>query len=1218
MSILEHDVLCEEIKNKLSFEGIIEDDQNLLALGLTSLQIMRLLNMCKKAGVSISFGKLMLNPTLSNWMSLIEEKKGNDIVKIKKVDKRTQGPFEMTDVQYAYWVGRADEQELGGVSTHAYMEFECKNLDVKKLEKAWTELHLHHSMLRAHFTKDGLQRIGTEPYKQLFEFRDFTEYSFVEKERKIELIRENTSHRKLDIENAQVSGMQVSKLSTDDYIIHLDLDLMVADVQSLKIILRDLVTVYQGGNLPEYSSKFDFATYLKEEKERNKQAVELAKQYWNKRIDNFPESPILPMKITPEQLKKVSFYRREHVFSVDKWEKIKSLAAKWETTTAVLLLATYCKVIERWSENSHFIINIPMFNRNTEYEGIEDVVSDFTTIDLLEVDMRNKKSFYELVKALQRQMHEDMTYSAYSGVQIQRDLAKKKKSQGVLAPIVFACNLGDPLFEQEFTDVFGECTYMISQTPQIWLDFQIFENEKGLNINWDSVEDLFIDGMLEDMFLSMIDSIERLTTVLEKQSDWDVLPLKQLEQRATQQTINRTTIPRGIHEAFFEIAEKDGDRIAVTDANTCNETTYSELKTSALSIGAFFEQKGVKNTGIIMQLPKGIKQIQGAYGILASNNYYIPVSVTQPTERLEKMLEAVNGKYILTDRENGDGKNYPQNVEVIYLEDIIQYPPMKNIVKCNPEDIAYIIFTSGSTGNPKGVVISHDNAENTIQCVNHLYNVTKKDRILAVSNIDFDLSVYDIFGLLSVGGSVVTISETQKKDSNVWCKAVINHEITMWNTVPTLLDMLLIDAEDRNQNSYSLDKVLLSGDWIGLDIPQRLLSFAPKSKLYSMGGATEGGIWSNYYQVTVPLNKEWSSIPYGHALSGQCYRVVDEMGRDCPNWKKGELHIGGYGVAQRYAGSEEITKEHFYENNNIRWYKTGDYGRFWDDGIIEFMGRKDQQKKIRGHRVELNEIEIAIEKCVGVKQAIVIAQGEERGEKYLAAMIEATSNAEFMKVVKVIKNDKLTETCIKLNSCIEQQADTNKINELNEIALNVMSSVMVHYSIKGKESLEYFLNSPTLLPEYKSLFREWCSYVFNRKMPISDIKNESFKHLVENLPDILEGKIQAWEFIYQKEENLSPFKIQEKIETEGRNREKILNLIIEYAKHKQSPQILEFGGRMKSFSMQVVDSLQEKNIDFTYTIADNAPSFLYENDKVNLKLMNPDEEFFVYQEHYRI
>ena len=213
--------------------------------------------------------------------------------------------------------------------------------------------------------------------------------------------------------------------------------------------------------------------------------------------------------------------------------------------------------------------------------------------------------------------------------------------------------------------------------------------------------------------------------------------------------------------------------------------------------------------------------------------------------------------------------------------------------------------------------------------------------------------------------------------------------------------MLLIDTLERKEHSDSLDKVFLSGDWIGLDIPQRLLEFASQSKLYSMGGATEGGIWSNYYPVSVPLNENWTSIPYGYALSGQCYRVVDEKGRDCPDWKKGELHIGGYGVAQGYAGSEELTREHFYEKNGMRWYKTGDYGRFWDDGIIEFMGRKDQQKKIRGHRIELNEIEIAMEKCSGVKQAVVLAQGEERGEKYLAAMITPTSDAAFMKQTKV-------------------------------------------------------------------------------------------------------------------------------------------------------------------------------------------------------------------------
>ncbi|MBQ7433959.1 MAG: amino acid adenylation domain-containing protein [Lachnospiraceae bacterium] len=1220
MSILEHDVLREEIKNKLSYDGLLQDDQNLLALGLTSLQIMRLLNMCKKEGVTVSFGKLMSKPTLANWMSLIAEKQGRDTaVKAGRADKRTEGPFEMTDVQYAYWVGRVEDQQLGGISTHAYMEFEGKQLDIEKLETAWKELHLHHPMLRARFTREGMQEIGKAPYAQLFLFRDLVSASADEKAKYLEAIRERMSHRRLDIENGQVSGMEVSKISEEDFRIHMDLDLMVADVQSLKIILRDLVALYHGKTLPVYSSQFDFATYLKEEKERNKEAVEVARQYWDKRIDTFPEGPMLPLRKTPEQLNQVRFYRREHVFSADKWENMKKLAANWETTTAMLLLAVYAKVIERWSENSHFIINIPMFNRNTEYEGIEDVVSDFTTINLLEVDMRNEQSFYELVKSIQKQMHEDMTYSAYSGVQIQRDLVKKKKSQSVLAPVVFACNLGDPLFEQEFVDTFGECTYMISQTPQIWLDFQIFENEKGLNINWDSVEELFIEGMLDDMFSALVKSIDMLATDLPEDADWEVLPANQLEARAKQQTITRTTTPRGIHEGFFEVAKANGSKVAVIDANTKEETTYGELRDAALRIGGFFQEKAVFKTGIMMQLPKGLKQIQGAYGILASNNYYIPVSISQPMERLEKMVEAVGVTYILTDHENGDGKKYPEGIKVIFIEDILTREPMEDIISVNPDDIAYIIFTSGSTGNPKGVVISHDNAENTIQEVNRLYGVTEQDRVLALSNIDFDLSVYDLFGLLSAGGSIVTIGEDQRKDARVWAEAVKNCGVTVWNTVPTLLDMLLIDTAERNEHSNSLNKVFLSGDWIGLDIPQRLLAFAPQSKLYSMGGATEGGIWSNYYPVSVPLNENWTSIPYGYPLSGQCYRVVDEKGRDCPDWKKGELHIGGYGVAQGYAGSEALTKAHFYEQNGMRWYRTGDYGRFWNDGIIEFMGRKDQQKKIRGHRIELNEIEIAMEKCSGVKQAVVLAQGEERGEKYLAAMITPTSDAEFMKETEVLQNEELIDLCTRLKNEKSELSNESQIRNWNEAALCVMNEIMGHYQVFDETALEEFLGKDVILPQYKPLLRQWFAYGNQKKTYISKLEDDRLKRLLENLPDILEGKREAWEFIYQQEKSLSPFEIQKQLPTEADHQRKAIALISQFAKTKGHLRVLDFGSRMEEFSDQVLHTLKTIDQESVYTLADHSAAFLPEQKGANTKLLKPDEQLLVYQEeHYDV
>ncbi len=180
---------------------------------------------------------------------------------------------------------------------------------------------------------------------------------------------------------------------------------------------------------------------------------------------------------------------------------------------------------------------------------------------------------------------------------------------------------------------------------------------------------------------------------------------------------------------------------------------------------------------------------------------------------------------------------------------------------------------------------------------------------------------------------------------------------------------------------------MLSGDWIGLDIPERLNKFAPNSRLVAMGGATEASIWSNYFDVKLPLNKDWVSIPYGKPLKNQFYRIVDSKGNDCPNWVPGELWIGGAGLAKGYIGDKKLTEEKFIIDNGFRWYKTGDLGRYLGDGNIEFLGRKDYQVKIRGHRIELGEIETVINSNPNIEKAVVSAVENSSGNKSLVGYV---------------------------------------------------------------------------------------------------------------------------------------------------------------------------------------------------------------------------------------
>jgi acyl-CoA synthetase (AMP-forming)/AMP-acid ligase II len=197
----------------------------------------------------------------------------------------------------------------------------------------------------------------------------------------------------------------------------------------------------------------------------------------------------------------------------------------------------------------------------------------------------------------------------------------------------------------------------------------------------------------------------------------------------------------------------------------------------------------------------------------------------------------------------------------------------------------------------------------------------------------------------------------------------------VWNSVPALLDMALVVGARRPGWAAALRVVLVSGDWVGLDLPGRLWEQVSGCRFVALGGATEAAIWSNACEVRGVVPAQWRSVPYGLPLRHQMFRVVDGRGRDCPDWVAGELWIGGAGVARGYRHDPDRTAAAFVEVDGVRWYRTGDLGRYWPDGTLEFLGRRDLQVKIGGYRIELGEVEAALAGHEQVGRAVVVAAG---------------------------------------------------------------------------------------------------------------------------------------------------------------------------------------------------------------------------------------------------
>jgi dihydroaeruginoic acid synthetase len=933
----------------------IDDDDDLIGHGIDSITVMRLASMWQRSGVPLKFASLIEKPILSAWWALAAERMAAQGPAPERVTVDETAPFELQAMQQAYWVGRRESQMLGGVSAHFYAEFDGSGMDPGRLERAIRALTRRHGMLRARFGDDGRQQILPDsawPGVTVHDMRDAQPAATEE-------LRGRLSHRRLAVEQGEVFDVQLSLLPSGVTRTHINIDMLVSDALSYQIILAELAQLYlrPDDDLPRIS--YSFPRYLAEAAARRSDTLDRARSYWHERLAQLPGAPQLPLADDPERLIRAGVNRRHHWVSPQDRQRLAERAAGFGVTLPVTFATAFAEVLATWSAEPRFLLNLPVFDREELHPDTTMLVGDFTNLLLLALDLSEDLPFAEQARRVQRRLQSDMANAEYPGVAVLRDLARERPGDWMMAPVVFTSAIGlGELFGRDVRQFLGDPVWTTSETPQVWIDQQVTEQDGGLLLNWDVIEELFPPGVIDAMFAAYLDLLGWLG-----EADWAAPPpaLLPASQAAVRTAVNDTgPVHQGrlLHQDFFALAARDPGRDALLWGNECR-LSYGELATRALVVAARLVADGVRHGDTVaVTMAKGPDQIAAVLGVLAAGAAYVPVGADQPDLRRDEIYSSAGVTKVLTAVPGDDPA--------------LDGPVLDGPVPASPDDFAYVIYTSGSTGKPKGVEVTHRAARNTIDEINSRQGIGPRDRVLAVSALDFDLSVYDIFGLLSVGGAVVLVDEQARKDARQWAELARRRDVTVWNTVPALLDMLLVVG-----GAQGLRLALVSGDWVGLDLPGRLAQAAPGCRLVALGGATEAAIWSNAFEVT-KVPGHWRSIPYGHPLRGQKYRVVDGRGRDCPDFVPGELWIGGAGVARGYRGDPEQTAERFVEHDGSRWYRTGDLGRYWPDGILEFLGRLDHQVKINGHRVELGEIEAAVRTHPGVDAAVVVRTADGR------------------------------------------------------------------------------------------------------------------------------------------------------------------------------------------------------------------------------------------------
>ncbi|GAB2688602.1 non-ribosomal peptide synthetase [Nocardia thraciensis] len=960
----------------------VGDEIDLIGLGLDSIRTMKLAGGWRKRGYEVNFAELVAQPTVAGWHLILTGTTSSEAVDAEQErahgdsetsDTGDSDPFPLAPMQHAYWIGRSDEQELGGVAAHLFVEFDGRDVDPERLEHAVAGLVAAHPMLRTRILPDGTQQTLAVPGRPVFTLNDLRDRPLAAAEAELERLRERMTHQRLAIEDGQVIDIALSLLADGRARLHVDLDMIAADAMSYRVLVADLADLYHGRTLPEQS--YSYRRY-RTERTVDEAARDRDRQWWRERMEELPGPPELPTVPVADRAEPNRTVRHSHWLAPEAKQRLLAAAHERGITPAMALASVFAETIGGWSATGRFLLNVPLFHREPVHPGIDRVVGDFSSSIMLDVDVTENVTVADRARALQRAMHANGAHSAYSGLEVLRDLGRFR-GESVLAPIVYtsALNLGE-LFADSALDTFGEPVWIISQGPQVLLDAQVTEVKRGLLLNWDVRDSAFPDGMIEAMFTRYTDAVNRLC---EGNAGWEAeapvrLPLAQAQVRAQVNDTDGPVSGRRLHEGFFDHAATRPDSPAVvwTRAGVDGGWSYGELAGQALAVAGALVDSGVRpGDAVAVQLPKGPDQILAVLGVLAAGGCYVPIGFDQPVRRRAEILRTGDVVAALV---AADTDAVGERIRRLSIEAARCFSkPLARPVVPEADSIAYVIFTSGSTGVPKGVDVPHSAAMNTIDAVNEWFGIGPADRVLGLSALEFDASVYDMFGMFSVGGSVVAVEAAQRAEAGTWVDLLRRHRVTVLNCVPAMLDMIL--ELGGGELGDSLRAVTLGGDWVGADLARRLARQVPGCRFSGLGGATETAIHNTICEVSDPP-EHWATVPFGVPLRNVRCRVVSAAGRDCPDWVPGEFWVGGDNVAAGYRNDPERTAQRFVEYEGLRWYRTGDMARYWPDGTIEFLGRADHQVQIRGYRVELGEVETALRSVPGVRHAVAAVVGD--------------------------------------------------------------------------------------------------------------------------------------------------------------------------------------------------------------------------------------------------
>lgn len=982
----------------LGLDGIGARD-DFFELGGDSLGAMRLLAQIQEhTGLRLELSELYSAPTPESLARALADDRApaadaQELAQIEPDPAAALETFPLTESQQALWIGRGDAVDYGNVGCHGYFEWENPNLDVERFRLAWARLIERHPMLRIRILPDGVQRVAERLEHDGITVVDLRELGPEAAAAQAERIRQEMSHQVLPVDRPPLYDVRLTRLPGGAVRIHFSLDMLVMDAWSIyQVFFPDLIDLYDDprARLPEPGLEFRDYVLGRRKVLAGSQQWERSRAYWLDRLSTLPAAPDLPTVAEPDR--PVQFERLEHALPAERWALLKGRGAARGVTPSGVLVAAFAEVLRRWSRDERFTVNFPVSDRLPLHPGVDRLVGDFTNTLLVAVE-KTDGTFEERARDIQSRLWRDLEHRHFTGVEVLREITRRQGGGLTPAmPIVVTSLLGHPARRQ--SSALGRETYGVSQTPQVLLDFQIREIDGILHLKWDHLGALYPDGMIADMFAAFTRLLDELVDGAQSwhRERFDLLPAAQL---ALRERVNDTAaeVPEVLlDELLAERSRRDPEAVAVIAED--RTLTFGELDRLAGRIARTLRGRGFGRGDLIpVVMDKGWEQYAAVYGVLRAGAAYLPLDPNQPTSRLHALLGDGSAPLVLTQPAVAARTVWPEHVRVLSIDAELSAfaaeaePPTFGRAASDRAvtDLAYVIYTSGSTGKPKGVMVDHRAVVNHITDIVGRLGLGPEDRQMATAALHFDMSVFDVFGILASGAAAVLPLPYTLPEPAAWLAVAQRHRVGFWAAVPQLMEVVVEHGLSTRAALPALRTVVLAGDWIPLALPDRIRALSPGARVHGSGGPTETVNWSVLYPIG-EVDPRWSSIPYGRPLANQRYYILDDGLRPCPDWVPGQIvTASAIGLAQGYWNAPELTAERFVElDSGERAYLTGDLGRYWPDGDIEILGRTDFQIKVQGYRIEPGEIEAAILRQPGVSAAVVVAPASASGGRRLS------------------------------------------------------------------------------------------------------------------------------------------------------------------------------------------------------------------------------------------